>query len=100
MTDTRFRKPHIPSSSRPQELAIVARCDVATPEPTTAVPATAAPAAAPAPCDEYTAPYRVDRQVVIDGMPAGRVIGWSCESAADAEAQADEREGVLRESRR
>jgi hypothetical protein len=39
----------------------------------------------PTPCDPVTAPYQVKRQV----FPIGSVVGVSCESAAEAQANAD-----------
>ena len=39
----------------------------------------------PTPCDPLTAPYQVQQQV----FPIGSVVGASCESAEQAEANAD-----------
>lgn len=56
----------------------------------------AAPVVAPAPCTQDTAPYVVHRQVEVGGLPIGSATGWSCVSAADAEASASAQEQQVR----
>jgi hypothetical protein len=58
-----------------------------TPAPSATEEPTAAPIVAPAatPCDPLTAPYQVKREI----SPIGRVVGVSCTSAAEAQANAD-----------
>jgi hypothetical protein len=57
-----------------------------------------APVAAPVPCTRDIAPYVVSRRVLSGTLPIGEVVGFSCESAADAEAHADEHEAEVRQS--
>jgi hypothetical protein len=67
---------------------------VAVPAPAPA----AAPVAAPVPCTQDTAPYVVSRRVMDGTLPIGEVVGFSCVSAAEAEANADEHEAEVRNS--
>jgi hypothetical protein len=72
--------------------------DLATPTPPVApvVQATAPAVIPPAMCDEASAPYHVSREVVLNDRPVGRVVAWSCISAANAEAQAAQQEAQVR----
>jgi len=89
-----------PAAPRPP-LAVATAAPTTTPAPSatiaptvtpTEAPPTAVPAEAPAlfappptPCDPATAPYQVKQQV----FPIGSVIGISCASADEAQANAD-----------
>lgn len=68
----------------------------APPAPQPAYAPVSAPAAAPAPCSADTAPYRVERQVLNGTLPIGAAMGFSCTSAAEAEANAAEHEAEVR----
>jgi hypothetical protein len=56
--------------------------------PAPVVQPVSAPVASPAPCTQAIAPYVVHRQVQAGTLPIGEVTGWSCTSAAEAEASA------------
>lgn len=58
----------------------------------------AVPVAAPVPCTRDIAPYVVTRQVQAGTLPIGEVSGWSCTSAAEAEANASAQEQQVRAS--
>lgn len=66
-----------------------------TPAPSAPAPVAqpvAAPVAVPAPCTADIAPYVVSRRVQAGTLPIGEVTGWSCVSAAEAEASATTQE--------
>lgn len=67
-----------------------------TPRPAPVAAPVSAPAAAPAPCSADTAPYRVERQVLAGTLPIGAAMGFSCTSAAEAEANASQHEAEVR----
>ncbi len=56
------------------------------------------PAPAPVACAADTAPYRVERQVLVGTLPVGAAMGFSCVSAAEAEANASAHEAEVRAS--
>lgn len=68
------------------------------PQPAPVAQPVAAPASAPAPCTRDIAPYTVHRQVLQGTLPIGEVSGWSCTSAAEAEANASAQEQQVRAS--
>jgi hypothetical protein len=72
--------------------------DLAPRRPAPAVQPVAAPVSAPAPCSQDIAPYVVHRQVQAGGMPIGAAVGFSCTSAAAAEANASAHEAEVRAS--
>lgn len=64
--------------------------------PAPVVQPVSAPVASPAPCTQDIAPYIVHRQVQAGTLPIGEVTGWSCTSAAAAEANASAHEAKVR----
>ena len=58
----------------------------------------APPVAPPAPCTQDIAPYVTRRQVLAGTLPIGEAMGFSCTSAAEAEANASAHEAEVRAS--
>jgi hypothetical protein len=54
------------------------------------------PASPPAACTQDTAPYVVSRRVLLGTLPIGEATGFSCSSAAEAEAAAAQHEAEVR----
>jgi hypothetical protein len=66
--------------------------------PAPAMQPVAAPTAAPVPCTQDIAPYVVSRRVLAGTLPIGAATGFSCVSAAEAEANAAAHEAEVRAS--
>lgn len=84
-------------TAAPTVLPTVAPAPTVEPPPPEAAPVVV-PVSAPAPCTRDIAPYVVTRQVLQGTLPIGEVSGWSCTSAAEAEANADAQEQQVRAS--
>lgn len=82
------RAPTVAPTTAPTALPTVAPAPTVEPPPPEIAPVVV-PVVAPAPCTRDTAPYVVTRQVLAGTLPIGEVSGWSCTSAAEAEANAD-----------
>jgi len=105
--------PPAPATARPTVLPTILATAAPTAAPTLAPTATAVPTevptevpfpvveqpvAAPVPCSADTAPYRVEKEVLAGSVPIGAAMGFSCISAAEAEANADQHELEVRSS--
>lgn len=93
--------PTVAPTAAPTALPTVAPVPTAEPPPPEPAPVAvpvSAPVAAPAPCTRDIAPYVVTRQVLAGTLPIGEVSGWSCTSAAEAEANAAAQEQQVRAS--
>jgi hypothetical protein len=64
--------------------------------PLPAVQPVAPPVAPPAPCTQDIAQYVTRRQVLAGTLPIGEAVGFSCTSAAEAEANASAHEAEVR----
>lgn len=56
------------------------------------------PAEGPAECNSQNAPYKGEKDVVLNGVPLGHIAAWSCESTAAVAADLQAREVAMVEA--